>query len=130
MTVSPGIPELTRKTAALCELFSLPRDMRLPGVQEAAERTRDLLRSGAGADELAACYDELDHALRLAGEARGLAGYGRGATAPGLAAHTKVAGCPGPARCSRLEVVRFRLPPAHCAINDARMHKVRLDPEQ
>ncbi|WP_328907863.1 hypothetical protein OG230_35390 [Streptomyces sp. NBC_00234] len=130
MTASPGIPELSDKAAALCKLFSTSTELRRPGVQESAERARDLLRSGAGADELAACYDDLDHALRVAGDAQGLAGHARGATAPGLAPHTKVAVCPGPARCSRLHVVRYRLPAAHCAVNDARMHKARLEPEQ
>lgn len=130
MTVSPGIPELTDRTAALCKLLKSAEDLRPPGVREAAERARDLLRSGAGAEELAASFDGLDHVLRLAGDAQGLASYVRGATAPGVAAHTKVAVCPGPARCSRAETVRYRLPPAHCAVNDVRMHKARLEPER
>jgi hypothetical protein len=129
MTVSPNVPELAHRTAALCSLLGSPDDLRQPGVREAAERARELLRSGAGADELAACYDALDHALRRAGYAGGLLDASRGATAPGVVTHIRVAVCPGPARCSRLERARDLLPAPRCAVHDTRMHKARLRPD-
>ncbi|MEV8390846.1 MULTISPECIES: hypothetical protein [unclassified Streptomyces] len=130
MTVSPDRPELAHRTAALCSLLGSSHDMRQPGVQEPAERARDLLRSGEDAAALAACYDDLDHALRLAGVAGGLLNASRGAGAPGVATHIKVAVCPGPARCTRLERARDLLPAPHCAVNGTRMRKGRLDPGQ
>lgn len=130
MTASPGLPELSYRTAALCRLLGRPAGTHPPEVRAAAERAKELLRSGAGPDELSASYDDLDHALRRAGVAGGLTIEPRHVSVPGVAKHTKLALCPGPARCSRTESVRFRLPPKHCAVNDARMHKARLDPEQ
>lgn len=128
MTASSDLPHADhRATAALCVLLGSPDDLRQPGVREAAERARDLLRSGADADELAACYRALDTALRRAGDARGLVDGSRGWSAPGVAPHIKVAVCPGPARCPRLERARDLLPAPHCAVNDARMRKGRLD---
>ncbi|GAA3150378.1 hypothetical protein ACFQ0X_07360 [Streptomyces rectiviolaceus] len=130
MTVSPDRPELAHGTAALCALLGSPDDMRQPGVQEAAERARDVLQSGAGADEIAECYETLDHAMRRAGDAGGLVNGSRGAMTPGLAQHIRVAVCPGPAHCSRLERARDLLPAPHCAVNGARMRKGRLDAGQ
>ncbi len=135
MTVSPDPPELAYRTAALCSLFGSSDDMRQPGVRGAAERARDLLRSGAGADELTGCYEDLDHALRRAGYAGGLVDGSRGTTAPtvaapGVATHIKVAVCPGPVRCGRLDRARDLLPAPHCAVNGARMRKARMGPGQ
>ncbi|MFC8125801.1 hypothetical protein [Streptomyces sp. NPDC057302] len=130
MTVSPDHPELPRGTAALCSLLGDPDDVRRPGVQEAAERARELLRSGAGAEEIAECYASLDDALRRAGAAGGLLNRSRRVTPPGLAPHIKVAVCPGPAHCTRLERARDLLPAPLCAVNGARMRKGRLDPGQ
>ncbi|MFD3578542.1 hypothetical protein [Streptomyces sp. NPDC058644] len=130
MTVSPDHPELASGTAALCSLLGSPDDMAEPGVREPAERARELLRSGAGADEIAECYESLDDALRRAGAAGGLVNGSRGATTPGLAPHIRVAVCPGPARCSRLERARDLLPAPQCAVNGARMRKARLGPGQ
>ncbi|MGW0391004.1 hypothetical protein ACWDYJ_08885 [Streptomyces sp. NPDC003042] len=130
MTVSPDRSELAHHTAALCSLLGSPDDMRQTGIRETAERARDLLRSGAGADELVECYDALDDALRRAGAAGGLVNGSRSATTPGVATHVKVAVCPGLVRCSRLERARDLLPAPHCAVNGARMHKTRLAPGQ
>ena len=130
MTVPLDRSELARRTAALCSLLGSPHDLRQPGVRAAAESVRDLLRSGAGADELAAGYEDIDDALRRAGDAGGLLNDSRSATAPGVAAHIKVAVCPGPAGCSRLERARDLLPAPHCAVHDTRMHKRRLRPDE
>ncbi|MET8571556.1 hypothetical protein [Streptomyces sp. NPDC004783] len=130
MTVSPGVPELVRRQAALCALLGSREELRQPGVLAAAERARDLLRAGAGADELAACFDALDHALRRAGYAGGLVPTSRGVEVPGVAVHLKVAVCPGRARCSRVERARDLLPAPQCAVYEARMHKTRLRPER
>ncbi|MDN3020540.1 hypothetical protein [Streptomyces sp. S.PB5] len=110
--------------AALCALLNQPEALRQPGVREAAERARDLLRAGADAAELAGPYRALDTALRQAGDARGLSGA-RVARAPGIAQHITVAVCPGPARCTRVERARDLLPAPPCAVNGARMHKRR-----
>ncbi|MBD0422216.1 hypothetical protein H0H10_24175 [Streptomyces sp. TRM S81-3] len=128
MTVSPDRSGLVHRTAALCALLGSREELRQPGVREAAERARDLLRSGAGADELTACFDDLDHVLRRAGYAGGLLDGSRGAAVPGVTPHLKVAVCPGPARCSRTERARDLLPAPHCAVHDTRMHKARLRP--
>ena len=131
MTVQPDRSALAQKTAALCTLLGSSGDVRrLPEVQAAAERALTLLRSDADAAVLAACYDDLDHVLRQAGDARGLLNESRGATTPGVATHIKVAVCPGPARCSRLERARDLLPAPHCAVHDTRMRKWRLRPEE
>ncbi|MFJ2833668.1 hypothetical protein ACIPC1_40040 [Streptomyces sp. NPDC087263] len=131
MTVQPDRSALAQRTAALCALFGSSSDMRrLPGAQAAAERAVALLRTGADAAVLAACYDDLDHVLRQAGDARGLLNESRGATTPGVATHIKVAVCPGPAQCSRLERARDLLPAPHCTVHGTRMHKRRLRPEE
>ncbi|WP_217130883.1 hypothetical protein [Streptomyces sp. AC558_RSS880] len=126
MTASPYLPRPDRAAAALCALLGSPEDLRQPGVREAAERARDLLRSGADADELAACYRALDTALRRNGDARGLAGVSRGATAPGIAPHIKVAVCPESPVCARMERARDLLPAPFCAVHGTRMRKSRL----
>ncbi|MFD5450138.1 hypothetical protein ACWDTR_30355 [Streptomyces sp. NPDC003470] len=130
MTVSPGAPELVRRQAALCALLGSREEMQQPGVGEAAERARDLLRAGAGPEELAVCFDALDHALRRAGYAGGLLVASRGVEVPGVTTHVKVAVCPGPARCSRTERARDLLPAPHCAVHDVRMTKARLRPDR
>ncbi|MGV9288863.1 hypothetical protein [Streptomyces sp. NPDC003719] len=130
MTVSPGAPELVRRQAALCALLGSREEMQQPGVAEAAERARDLLRAGAGAEELAACFDAIDHALRRAGYAGGLLVASRGVEVPGVTTHLKVAVCPGLARCSRTERARDLLPAPHCAVHDVRMTKARLRPDR
>ncbi|GHG74727.1 hypothetical protein GCM10018779_51700 [Streptomyces griseocarneus] len=114
----------------MCVLLGSPDDLRHPGVREAAERARDLLRSAADADELATCYRALDTALRRAGDARGLVNESRGAAAPGIVPHIKVAVCPGPAQCTRVERARDLLPAPQCAVNGTRMRKGRLGPAQ
>jgi hypothetical protein len=130
MTVPLDRSQLARRAAALCGLLGSHQDMRQPGVRAAAEHVRDLLRSHAGADELAAGYDDIDAALRRAGDAGGLLNDSRSATPPGVTAHIKVAVCPGPAACSRLERARDLLPAPHCAVHDTRMHKRRLRPDE
>ncbi|GAB2442818.1 hypothetical protein [Streptomyces incanus] len=131
MTASPDLPRPDhRAAAALCVLLGSPEDLRRPGVREAAERARDLLRSGADADELATCYRALDTALRQAGDARGLDSESRGGTAPGITPHIKVAVCPGSTRCTRIERARDLLPAPHCAVNGTRMRKGRLGSAQ
>lgn len=131
MTVQPDRSALAQRTAALCALLGSSEPVRrLPEVQAAAEHALDLLRSGADANELTACYNGLDHVLRQAGDSRGLLNQSRGATTPGIATHIKVAVCPGPARCSRLERARDLLPAPHCAVHDTRMHKRRLRPDE
>ncbi|MFC0598235.1 hypothetical protein [Streptomyces palmae] len=126
MTAAADAPGPDHRAAALCALLGSPEDLRRPGVREAAERARDLLRSGADTEELASCYRALDTALRQAGDARGLVNESRGGTAPGIAPHLKVAVCPGPTPCPRLERARDLLPAPHCAINGTRMRKGRL----
>ncbi|MFI1420784.1 hypothetical protein ACH4VX_22920 [Streptomyces sp. NPDC020731] len=129
MTASPGIPPYDdRAAAALCALLGSPQDLRQPGVREAAEWARELLRSGAADGELAAGYHALDTALRRSGDARGLGSGPRVATVPGVAQHIKVAVCPGPARCARVERARDLLPAPPCAVNGTRMRKSRLGP--
>lgn len=131
MTASDDFPRPDqRAAAALCALLGSPDDLRQPGVREAAERARDLLRSGAGADELAGSYRALDTAIRRNGDARGLVNESRGGTAPGISPHIKVAVCPGPARCTRVERARDLLPAPPCAVNGTRMRKARLGPAQ
>ncbi|MEU1375357.1 hypothetical protein ABZ442_17095 [Streptomyces triculaminicus] len=131
MTASPDSPRHDhRAAAALCVLLGSPDDLRQPGVRQAAERARDLLRSAADADELATCYHALDTALRQSGDARGLVSETRGGTAPGISPHIKVAVCPGPARCARVERARDLLPAPQCAVNGTRMRKGRLGPAQ
>ncbi|MFD8250857.1 hypothetical protein [Streptomyces werraensis] len=126
MTASPYLPRPDRAAAALCTLLGSPEDLRQPGVREAAERARDLLRSGADDDELAACYRALDTALRRNGDARGLAGESRGPSVPGVAPHIQVAVCPGAAACARVERARDLLPAPRCAVHGTRMRKSRL----
>ncbi|MER5633456.1 hypothetical protein CP967_03425 [Streptomyces nitrosporeus] len=128
MTVSPDPSVTAHRTAALCSLLGSPEDLRHPGVRENAERARDLVRGGAGADELTECFGVLDHVLRQAGAAGGLLNASRGATARGVAAHIKVAVCPGPVPCNRLERARDLLPAPLCAVHGARMRKSRLGP--
>ncbi|MGW5861226.1 hypothetical protein ACWFRJ_03475 [Streptomyces sp. NPDC055239] len=129
MTASPDFPRPDRgAAAALCALLGSPEDLRQPGVRETAERARDLLRSGADSDELAACFGALDMLLRQTGDARGLVSDSRGGEAPGITPHIKVAVCPGPAQCARVERARDLLPAPHCAVNDTRMRKSRLGP--
>ncbi|EMF30116.1 hypothetical protein ACPCIX_03745 [Streptomyces pseudogriseolus] len=130
MTASPYLPRPDRAAAALCTLLGSPEDLRQPGVREAAERARDLLRSGADAGELADCYAALDTALRRSGDARGLAGGSRSVTAPGVAPHIKVAVCPGSPLCARVERARDLLPAPHCAVHGTRMRKSRLGSAQ
>ncbi|WP_328718906.1 hypothetical protein OHT52_04960 [Streptomyces sp. NBC_00247] len=149
MTGSADLPEAGRwAAAALCVLLGSPGDLAQPGVREPAERARDLLRSGAdagvgteagsgpdgragsGADELAACYAALNTALRRAGDARGLVAGGRSARISGIARDVKVAVCPGPAHCSRVERARDLLPAPACAVNGTRMSRRRLGPGQ
>ncbi|MGA5052805.1 hypothetical protein ACPCAK_17640 [Streptomyces cellulosae] len=126
MTASPYLPRPDRAAAALCTLLGSPEDLRQPGVREAAERARDLLRSGADGDELAACYRALDTALRRNGDASGLAGGSRGPSVPGIAPHIKVAVCPGATLCARVERARDLLPAPQCAVHGTRMRKSRL----
>jgi hypothetical protein len=128
MSASTDLSGAGHRAAALCALLGSPEDLRQAGVRETAERARELLRSGADPQALAACYRELDTALRRAGDARGLTGGNRGGTAPGVSPHIKVAVCPGPAQCSRLETARDLLPAPQCAVNGTRMRKARLGP--
>ncbi|MBM7168816.1 hypothetical protein JQK87_10400 [Streptomyces sp. G44] len=122
----PHTPD--RAAAALCALLGSSEDLRNPGVRELAERARDLLRSGAGADELAACYRALDIALRQAGDAGGLVNGSRRARVPGISRRIKVAVCPGPVRCARVERARDLLPTPSCAVYGTRMGKGDLSP--
>ncbi|MER6115755.1 hypothetical protein [Streptomyces sp. NPDC001743] len=129
MTVPLDPAGLAQRAAALCVLLSSSDTVRRrPEVQAAAGRALALLRSGSDADALTACYGHLDHVLRQAGIAGGLVSGSRGATAPGVTTHIKVAVCPAPARCGRLERARDLLPAPHCAVHDTRMHKRRLRP--
>ncbi|MEU1198129.1 hypothetical protein ABZ446_18100 [Streptomyces sp. NPDC005813] len=131
MTEPPDRSELAHRTAAFCALLGSSGDVRrLPEVRAAAERALALLRSGADTAALAAGYDDMDHALRRSGHAGGLTGGSRGATAPGVAAHIKVAVCPSSAPCTRLERARDLLPAPPCAVHGARMRKARLEPER
>ncbi|GAA2301252.1 hypothetical protein GCM10010431_20370 [Streptomyces kunmingensis] len=114
----------------MCALLGSPEDLRQPGVREAAERARDLLRSGAGSDELAASFRALDVLLRRAGDARGLVNASRSRVVPGITPHIKVAVCPGPAECNRVARARDLIPAPHCAVNDTRMRKGRLGSAQ
>ncbi|MFE6133698.1 hypothetical protein ACFQ6Q_36380 [Streptomyces sp. NPDC056437] len=129
MTVPPDHAELAQRTAALCALLGSSDHARPPEVRTAAERVLTLLRSGDADDAaVAGGYNDLDHVLRRAGYAGGLLGESRSSRAPGVLAHIKVAVCPGPAHCSRLERARDLLPAPHCAVNDTRMLKSRLSP--
>jgi hypothetical protein len=130
MTASPGLPGPDhRAAAALCALLGSPEDLREPGVREAAERALALVRAGADPDELAVCYSDLDTALRRAGDARGLTGDSRDGRVPGIAHHIKVAVCPGPVQCARVERARDLLPAPPCAVNGTRMRKRRPGPD-
>jgi hypothetical protein len=130
MTASSDLPGPDHgAVAALCALLGSPEDLRDPDVREAAERALALLRSGAGDGELALCYSALDTALRRAGDARGLAGDSRDGRVRGVAQHIKVAVCPGPAQCTRVERARDLLPAPPCTVNGTRMHKRRLGPD-
>lgn len=129
MTASPDLPGPDHgAVAALCALGS-PDDLEDPGVREAAKQALALLRAGAGYDELAVSYSALDTALRQAGDERGLAGDARDARVRGIAQHTKVAVCPGPAQCTRVERARDLLAAPPCTINGGRMRKRRQKPD-
>ncbi|MEU6764896.1 hypothetical protein ABZ916_20485 [Streptomyces sp. NPDC046853] len=129
MTASPDSSRPDRRAAAaLCALLGSSEDLRQPGIRERAEQARDLLRSGAGSDELVACFGALDMLLRQSGDARGLVNESRGAEVPGITPHIKVAVCPGPTQCTRVARARDLLPAPHCAVNDTRMRKSRLGP--
>ncbi|WP_415949447.1 hypothetical protein [Streptomyces sp. KLOTTS4A1] len=131
MTASPDLSSADRRSAAaLCALLGTPEDLRGPGVRELAERARDLLRQGAGAEELADCYSALDTALRRAGDARGLVGGSRGGRVPGVSRRIKVALCPGPIGCTRVERARDLFPAPSCAVHGIRMSKGDLSPGQ
>lgn len=131
MTAAAPFPHAgDRSAAALCALLGSPGDLADPDVRDLAERARDLLRSGAGADELDACYRALDVALRRAGDARGLVNDSRSARVPGISYDIKVAVCPGPAQCTRVERARDLLPAPPCAVNGTRMRKRSLGPGQ
>ncbi|MFJ8869431.1 hypothetical protein ACIRD6_27150 [Streptomyces sp. NPDC102473] len=121
--------ELARRTAELCALLGSPGELRrMPEVQAAADGAAALLRSEAGAADLTAAYDVLDQALRRAGYANGLLAHARSTRPPGLRVHVKVAVCPGPIRCGRLERAGDLRPAPPCAINGERMRKTRLEP--
>ncbi|WP_046502743.1 hypothetical protein [Streptomyces odonnellii] len=130
MTASAPSPHADGRAAAVCALLGSPDDMEDRDVRDLAERARDLLRSGASADELATCYRDLDMALRRSGDARGLVNESRSARIPGISHDIKVAVCPGPVQCTRVERARDLLPAPPCAVNGARMHKRRLGPGQ
>ncbi|MFF1277624.1 hypothetical protein ACFVZC_30145 [Streptomyces marokkonensis] len=68
--------------------------------------------------------------MRRNGDARGLVAGSRGATAPGIAPHIKVAVCPGSPLCSRVERARDLLPAPYCAVHGTRMRKSRLGSAQ
>ncbi|WP_267241656.1 hypothetical protein [Streptomyces sp. PR69] len=131
-------PELDRELAewagALCALLG----ERGAGTadqasREAAARARTLLLAGhADRAELRAAFEELDEALRRAGDARGLRGRSRSHAAspspapPGLRRVIKVARCPGALPCARREPAPdLRLPPK-CAVHGVRMHRESL----
>ncbi|WP_299537584.1 hypothetical protein [uncultured Streptomyces sp.] len=129
MTEPADSGELADKAAQLCVLLASPGESRgMPEVEAAARLASDLLRSGAPGAELAAAYDHLDRALRRAGYAGGLLRQARRTRLPGVRTHLKVAVCPGPVRCSRLERAGDIRPAPPCAVNGERMHKTRLDP--
>lgn len=129
MTAAPDSSQPDRRAAAaLCALLGSPQDLRQPGIRETAEQARDLLRSGAHSDELAAGFRALDTLLRQSGEARGLVNGSRGAEAPGITPHIKVALCPGPAQCTRVARARDLTLPRTAPVNDTRMRKGRLGP--
>ncbi|MET8828480.1 hypothetical protein ABZX40_22740 [Streptomyces sp. NPDC004610] len=121
----PSPPD-PRAAAALCTLLSSPAELGDPAVREAAERARDLLRAGASDAELGAAYRALDTALRRTADARGLVYASRGTNAPGVLPHLRVAVCPGPAQCPRVERARDLWPAPQCAVNETRMRKGRL----
>jgi hypothetical protein len=132
-------PQLAARAEALCLLLDSADELRdMPQVLEAAMRAKSLFVPGTDAGQLAAAFDEVDEALRRAGDARGLRGHSRSlpvpasdhagsATPPGLTRQLKAAVCPGPVRCSRIEPARD-LWPATCAISGLRMRKERLRP--
>ncbi|GHG99446.1 hypothetical protein [Streptomyces lanatus] len=132
MTASPNLPhDDHHAVAALCTLLGSSGAMRHSRVREMAERARDLLRSGAGADELAAHYSALDTLVRQEVDARGLVvTQSRTERVPGIVHHIKVAECPGPLHCTRVERARDLLPAPPCAVNGTRMRKGRLGPAQ
>lgn len=130
MTASSPVPHADDRAAAVCALLGSPDDLEDPDVRDLAERARDLLRSGASADELSTFYRDLDMALRRAGDARGLVNESRSARVPGISHDIKVAVCPGPAQCTRVERARDLLPAPPCAVNGTRMRKRRLGPGQ
>ncbi|MEV7289701.1 hypothetical protein AB0O01_34995 [Streptomyces sp. NPDC093252] len=119
-------PPDPRAAAALCTLLGAPAELADPGVREAAERAAGLLRTGASDAELGAAYRALDTALRRTADARGLVNGSRGTSAPGVLPHLRVAVCPGPARCPRVERARDLWPAPQCAVNGTRMRKGRL----
>ncbi|WP_406160201.1 hypothetical protein OG298_24280 [Streptomyces sp. NBC_01005] len=122
--------EHSGKVAELCALLCSPDELRqMPEAHAAAESAVALLRSGADAADLETAYDALDRALRRAGLANGLLGRARSVRAPGVRTHLKVAVCPGPVRCGRLERAGDFRPAPPCAVNGERMRKARLAPE-
>ncbi|MGP4050671.1 hypothetical protein [Streptomyces sp. 2A115] len=127
--------ELAQYIQALCVLLGAERELRdLPRVPEAAARAKSLVVSEAAAEELRTAFRALDEALRGAGDARGLLGHSRGFSdppgqrMPGVSTQIRVAVCPEPVRCARLEPVRDLWPAPGCAISGQRMRKVRLSP--
>lgn len=134
MSSSASDNELAQQTAALCLLLGEGRhEVRdLPQVLEAAERARELLVAEADPEEVGAAMRAVDHALRQAGEARGLLGRSRSPVArlhpPGMRQTVKVAVCPFRLRCDRRERARDLLPAPACAVNGGRMVKEQLFP--
>ncbi|MDI3417776.1 hypothetical protein [Streptomyces luteolus] len=127
MTAPADRPRPDPRTAALCALLGSTAEVRrLPEVEAAARRATDLLRSGADPAALEACFDVLDRELRRAGDAGGLVYGSRGTRAPGVVPHLKVAVCPAPDRCTRVERARDLLPAPPCAVHGTRMLKTRL----
>lgn len=127
MTGSASFPHAPEPSAAaLCALLGSPDALRDPAVRDLADRARQLLTAGAGAEELGRCYAALDTALRRAGDARGLVHDSRSTRVPGVSPAIKVAVCPGPAPCARVERARDLLPAPPCAVHRTRMHKRRL----
>jgi hypothetical protein len=124
--------ELASCIQALCVLLGAERELRaLPEVPEAAARAKALLVARADTDTLMTAFRALDDALRGAGDARGLLGRTRGHApqqSPGVHTQIKVAVCPEPVPCARLEPVRDLWPAPLCAVGEQRMRKVRLRP--
>ncbi|WP_151480329.1 hypothetical protein [Streptomyces albicerus] len=132
MTDPAGDRELAPYIQALCVLLGAERELRdLPDVPEAAARAKSLVVAGADTEELRTAFRKLEDALRAAGDARGLLGRSRGypgQQAPGVSTQIRVAVCPGPVRCTRMEPARDLWPAPLCAIGEQRMRKVRLRP--